>query len=88
MEQIFYLLMEAQRGDHEAETELIHQFEPLANSLSRQDGLLDEDCKQHLTIDFILAIHRFTSIATWTMKLIHNLNGKTDVAFFPLFSYF
>ena len=59
MEHIFFLLMEARKGKQEAEVQLIYQFEPLLNSLARQQGWVDEDCKQHLTIDFLLAIRRF-----------------------------
>ena len=40
MEEIILLLTEAQQGDREAEAQLIHQFEPLLNSLARQQGLL------------------------------------------------
>lgn len=59
MEQIYNLLIEAQNGSQEAEAQLIYQFEPLLNNLARQRGLLDEDCKQHLTLEFLLAIRRF-----------------------------
>lgn len=59
MEQIYNLLAEAQKGNQEAEAQLIRQFEPLLNSLARQQGFLDEDCKQHLTLNLLLAIRRF-----------------------------
>lgn len=59
MQQIFFLLIEAQRGNPDAEAQLLSKFEPLIYKLSQQHGLFDEDCKQHLTIEFILAVRRF-----------------------------
>lgn len=59
MRKIHALLAEAQNGNPEAEAQLIFKFEPLINSFAQREGLIDEDCKQHLTIEFILAIRRF-----------------------------
>lgn len=59
MKQIFFLLVEAQKGNPDAEAKLVCKFEPLINKLSYQQGIIDEDCKQHLTIEFILAVRRF-----------------------------
>lgn len=59
MKHIFLLLIEAKKGNQEAATELIFSFEPLINKLSKREGVVDEDCKQHLIIEFLLAIRRF-----------------------------
>lgn len=59
MNEIFCLLMEAQNGNRDAEARLVSQFEPLIKNFSHQQGFIDEDCKQHLTIEFILAVRRF-----------------------------
>ncbi|AHV98335.1 helix-turn-helix domain-containing protein [Paenibacillus sabinae] len=59
MNEIIDLIHLAQRGDKQAEAELVKRYEPLINKYSRQNGILNEDCKQQLTIEFILAIRRF-----------------------------
>lgn len=59
MRQIQFLLAEAQKGNPDAEAELVFKFEPLINNLSQRQGFIDEECKQHLTIEFILAVRRF-----------------------------
>lgn len=59
MQQVFFLLVEAKKGNPDAEAQLLNKFEPLIHNLSQQNGLFDEDCKQHLTIEFILAVRRF-----------------------------
>lgn len=59
MRQIHFLLAEAQKGNPDAEAQLVFKFEPLINNLSQRQGIIDEDCKQHLTIEFILAVRRF-----------------------------
>ncbi|QQZ61230.1 helix-turn-helix domain-containing protein [Paenibacillus sonchi] len=59
MEEIEFLIELAQSGNRDAEEELIFRYQPLINKYSRLNGYLDEDCKQHLTIEFILAIRRF-----------------------------
>ncbi|MFP3388104.1 helix-turn-helix domain-containing protein [Brevibacillus sp. SIMBA_040] len=32
---------------------------PRIKNLAKQHGFIDEDCKQHLTIELLLAIRRF-----------------------------
>ncbi|AIQ13853.1 helix-turn-helix domain-containing protein [Paenibacillus durus] len=59
MNSVCHLIQLAQRGDKEAEAKLIARYEPVINKYSRQNGLLDEDCKQQLMIAFILAVRRF-----------------------------
>ncbi|TYA14780.1 helix-turn-helix domain-containing protein [Paenibacillus faecis] len=59
MREVFYLIQLAQKGDRQAEVELIQRYEPLINKYSRQDGRLNEDCKQQLILEFILAVRRF-----------------------------
>lgn len=49
----------AQSGHLDAETELITRYEPLINKYARFNGNVDEDCKQHLILEFILALRRF-----------------------------
>lgn len=53
------LIQLAQNGDKQAELELIHRFEPLINKYARHNGKTNEDCKQQLILEFILAIRRF-----------------------------
>ncbi|MEJ8548618.1 helix-turn-helix domain-containing protein [Brevibacillus borstelensis] len=53
------LIQLAQQGDQQAEAELIERFEPLINKYSRYHGVIKEDCKQQLVIEFILAVRRF-----------------------------
>jgi DNA-directed RNA polymerase specialized sigma subunit len=53
------LIQLAQHGDKQAELELIQRFEPLINKYARQNGKMNEDCKQQLILEFILAIRRF-----------------------------
>lgn len=59
MREVFDLIRLAQNGDRQAEVELIQRYEPLINKYSRQDGRLNEDCKQQLILEFILAVRRF-----------------------------
>ncbi|QUL53516.1 helix-turn-helix domain-containing protein [Paenibacillus tritici] len=53
------LIEMAQYGNTIAEVELLRRYEPLINKYSRRFGLLDEDCKQHLAIEFLLATRKF-----------------------------
>lgn len=59
MREVVDLILLAQKGDKQAESELIQKYGPLINKYSRQDGRLNEDCKQQLTLEFILAVRRF-----------------------------
>ncbi|MBS5915020.1 MAG: helix-turn-helix domain-containing protein [Paenibacillus macerans] len=59
MREVIDLIQLAQNGDTQAEAELIHRYEPLINKYSRQNGRLNEDCKQQLILEFILAVRRF-----------------------------
>lgn len=59
MEEIELLIELAQTGNRDAEAELIIRYQPLINKYSRINGYVDEDCRQHLIIEFILAIRRF-----------------------------
>lgn len=49
----------AQHGNKEAEAALITRYEPVINKFAKLNGIVDEDCKQQMTIAFILAIRRF-----------------------------
>lgn len=51
------LLELAQSGDPLAEEELIIRYLPLINKYSRRNGKIT--CKQHLIIEFLLAVRRF-----------------------------
>lgn len=59
MPEILDLIEAAQHGNDRAMETLIRQFEPLIIKKSCLFGKLDEDCRQHLTMEFILAVHNF-----------------------------
>lgn len=59
MPKILDLIEAAQQGNERAMINLIQQFEPLIIKKSCLFGKLDEDCKQHLTLEFILAVRNF-----------------------------
>ncbi|MBU5445530.1 MULTISPECIES: helix-turn-helix domain-containing protein [Paenibacillaceae] len=59
MREIMELIHLAQQGDRQAVAELIERYEPLINKYSRYHGVINEDCRQQLVIEFILAIRRF-----------------------------
>ncbi|MCH1642747.1 helix-turn-helix domain-containing protein [Paenibacillus timonensis] len=59
MNSVSTLLHLAQKGDKEAEATLIARYEPVINKYAKRNGTIDEDCKQQLTIAFILAVRRF-----------------------------
>ena len=59
MPEILGLIKAAQRGNEHAMESLIKRFEPLIIKRSRLFGKLDEDCRQHLTLEFILAVNNF-----------------------------
>ncbi|AHV98337.1 helix-turn-helix domain-containing protein [Paenibacillus sabinae] len=59
MNEVIDLIELAQNGNQQAVVELIERYEPLINKYSRQNGNINEDCKQHLIIEFILAVRRF-----------------------------
>lgn len=59
MRNVSELIHLAQNGDRQAEVELIQRYEPLINKYSRRGGRLNEDCRQQLIMEFILAIRRF-----------------------------
>ncbi|MEK4454072.1 helix-turn-helix domain-containing protein [Paenibacillus sp. FSL L8-0506] len=59
MNSVSNLLHLAQQGDKEAEAKLIIRYEPVINKYAKRNGTIDEDCKQQLTISFILAVRRF-----------------------------
>ncbi|QWU13157.1 Helix-turn-helix domain-containing protein [Paenibacillus sophorae] len=59
MHEVIDLIQLAQRGDKQAEVELIERYKPLINKYSRHNGMLNEDCKQQLILEFILAVRRF-----------------------------
>ncbi|GGH35351.1 helix-turn-helix domain-containing protein [Paenibacillus segetis] len=59
MDEFIDLIELAQNGNQNAEAELVLQYQPLINKYSMKNGHLDEDCKQHLTLEFILALRRF-----------------------------
>ncbi|MNW36533.1 Helix-turn-helix domain protein [compost metagenome] len=59
MNSISGLLSLAQAGDKEAEAKLISKYNPIINKYAKRNGIIDEDCKQQLTISFILAVRRF-----------------------------
>lgn len=59
MPEILDLIESAQHGNERAMETLIRQFEPLIIKKSCLLGKLDEDCRQHLTLEFILAVYNF-----------------------------
>lgn len=59
MKHIAELLKEAKQGNDGSMIELIQRFDPLIIKLSSRMGKLDEDCRQHLTIEFLLAVQKF-----------------------------
>lgn len=59
MNSVSTLLHLAQKGDKEAEAKLITRYQPVINKYAKRNGSIDEDCKQQLTIAFILAVRRF-----------------------------
>ncbi|MNO04323.1 Helix-turn-helix domain protein [compost metagenome] len=59
MNSVFTLLHLAQQGNKDAEATLINRYQPVINKYARVNGIIDEDCKQHLSITFILAVRRF-----------------------------
>lgn len=60
MIEVIDLIKLAQNGNQQAVVELIERYEPLINKYSRQNGNINEDYKQHLIIEFILAVRRLT----------------------------
>lgn len=59
MPKILDLIEAAQQGNERAMENLILRFEPLIIKKSCLFGRLDEDCRQQLTLEFILAVHNF-----------------------------
>ncbi|MNW41427.1 Helix-turn-helix domain protein [compost metagenome] len=59
MNSVSTLLHLAQKGNKEVEAKLIVRYEPAINKYTQRNGTIDEDCKQQLTIAFILAVRRF-----------------------------
>ncbi|MEK5418595.1 DNA-directed RNA polymerase [Paenibacillus odorifer] len=59
MQEIGTLIELAQSGNRDAEARLIFLYQPLINKFAKQNGHIDEDCRQHLTLEFILAVRRF-----------------------------
>lgn len=59
MNSVSTLLQLAQKGDKNAEATLITRYEPAISKYAKRNGVIDEDCKQQLTIAFIMAIRRF-----------------------------
>jgi len=53
------LITLAQAGNSSAAETLIDRYDPLISKLSRQYGIVNEDCKQQLIMDFIIAIWHF-----------------------------
>ncbi|WP_042196356.1 helix-turn-helix domain-containing protein [Paenibacillus camerounensis] len=59
MNSVYSLLYQIQRGNKDAEAQLINRYEPVIKKYAKQNGVIDEDCKQQLSISFILAARRF-----------------------------
>lgn len=59
MREVFELIVLSQGGDTQAEAELIQRYEGLIYKMSWHNGIFHEDCKQQLTLEFIMAIRRF-----------------------------
>lgn len=59
MPEILDLIEAAHQGNERAMETLIQRFEPLIIKKSCLFGKLDEDCRQHLTLEFILAVRNF-----------------------------
>ncbi len=59
MKRIAILINEAKQGDDDSMIALIQRYEPLIIKLCSRKGRLDGDCRQHLTLEFLLAIRNF-----------------------------
>ena len=59
MKSVYSLLCQLQDGNKDAEAQLITRYEPMIIKYSKKNGVIDEDCKQQLTLSFILAARRF-----------------------------
>lgn len=59
MREVLELIELSQGGDRQAEIELIQRYEGLIYKLSWHNGIFNEDCKQQLTLEFIMAVRRF-----------------------------
>ncbi|AIQ43231.1 MULTISPECIES: helix-turn-helix domain-containing protein [unclassified Paenibacillus] len=59
MREVLELIILSQSGDTLAETELIQRYEGLIYKLSWHNGKFHEDCKQQLTLEFIIAVRSF-----------------------------
>ncbi|MEK4261923.1 helix-turn-helix domain-containing protein [Paenibacillus sp. FSL L8-0499] len=59
MREVIELIELSQGGDTQAESELIQRYEGLIYKLSWHNGEFNEDCKQQLTLEFIMAVRRF-----------------------------
>ena len=53
------LILKAQRGDHNAQEELLGMYKPLLMKESVIDGVYDEDLYQELCYRFLVCIERF-----------------------------
>ena len=53
------LILKAQRGDHNAQEELLKMYRPLLIKESVIDGVYDEDLYQELCYRFLVCIERF-----------------------------
>ncbi|AIQ70333.1 helix-turn-helix domain-containing protein [Paenibacillus graminis] len=59
MREVVELINLSQKGDKQAEAELIKRYEGLIYKLSWHNGIYSEDCKQQLILEFILVVRRF-----------------------------
>ncbi|MGX7417864.1 helix-turn-helix domain-containing protein [Carnobacterium gallinarum] len=59
MNDLYRLIEQAKNGDEEAMSKLVLQFDKLLKKLSRNRGIIDEDCYQCLSERFIQAVRKF-----------------------------
>lgn len=52
-------IIKAVEGDPTAVQKIIDQYEPLINKYSKRNGIVDEDCKQHLRLAIVEKIKKF-----------------------------
>lgn len=60
MSDMVKLLKKAQQGDEESMIKLLSQFDSLIVKLSKRNSkVLDEDCYQELSVQFVTAVNKF-----------------------------
>lgn len=60
--ELAYIIRKAVNGDPEAVEVILRRYMPLIENCSFSNGVLDEDCKQHVTITLAASIHKFRGL--------------------------